>query len=69
MTITKIDGDYAIAEARGVETRVNISITSDVKINDKVIIHAGFVIEKLDPEEAKERDKIFDEYEEMLREK
>lgn len=67
MTITKIEGDFAIAESRGVETKVNISLTPDIALNDRVIIHAGFVIEKLDPEEAEERDKIWDEYEEMIK--
>ena len=66
MTIKQIDGEYAVAEYRGVETKVNITLVPDIKINDSVIIHAGFVIEKLDPEEASERVKIWDEYEEKL---
>ncbi len=69
MTIIKIDGDSAIAESRGVETRVNISLMPGIQLNDRVIIHAGFVIEKLDPEEAEERDKLWDEYERMIEEK
>jgi len=69
MTIIKIEGDYAVAESKGVETSVNISLVPDIKLNDRVIIHAGFVIERLDPEEAEERDKIWDEYERMIEEK
>ena len=69
MTIIKIEGDYAVAESKGVETSVNISLVPDIKLNDRVIIHAGFVIEKLDPEEAEERDKLWDEYERMIEEK
>jgi hydrogenase expression/formation protein HypC len=69
MTIIKIEGDYAVAESKGVETSVNISLVPDIKLNDRVIIHAGFVIERLDPEEAEERDKLWNEYERMIEEK
>lgn len=61
MTIMKIDGQRAVAEARGVETAVDISLMPDVKIGDRVIIHAGFIIEKLDEEAAREIDKVWDE--------
>ena len=62
MTITKIEGGRAVAEARGVETLVDISLMPDVKKGDKVIVHAGFIIEKLDEDEAREIDKIWDKY-------
>ncbi len=62
MTITKIEGGRAVAEARGVETVVDISLMPDVKKGDKVIVHAGFIIEKLDEREAQEIDKIWDKY-------
>ncbi len=68
MKIIKIDGDMAIAESKGVETRVNTSLVPDLELNDMVIIHAGFIIEKLDPEEADIRGKIWDEYEKSLKE-
>jgi len=66
MKITKIEGNRAVAEARGVETVVNISLMPDVKMGDKVIVHAGFIIEKLDEEAALEIEKIWDEYLEKL---
>ncbi len=56
----------AVAEARGVETMVDISLMPDVKINDKVLIHAGFIIERLDEKEANEIDKVWDQYLEQL---
>ena len=62
MEIIKIEGNTAIAAAKGVETPVNIMLADDVKIGDKVLIHAGFIIEKLDPEAAKEIEKTFEEY-------
>ncbi len=62
MKIIKIEGSTAVAESRGVETPVNIALTPDVKLGDKVLIHAGFIIEKLDPEAAKEIEATWDEY-------
>ncbi|MBN2158537.1 MAG: HypC/HybG/HupF family hydrogenase formation chaperone [Spirochaetes bacterium] len=68
MTITRIEGGRAVAEARGVETTVDISLMPDIKINDRVIVHAGFIIEKLDEQAAREIDEVWDKYlEEMDR--
>ena len=65
MKIIKIDGDTAVAEAKGVEKAVNVSLMTDLKVNDKVIIHAGFVIEKLEVEEAEKIEELWKEYEQM----
>jgi hydrogenase expression/formation protein HypC len=62
MEIIKIDGNTAIAAAKGVETPVNIMLSPDIEIGDKVLIHAGFIIEKLDPEAAKEIEETWEEY-------
>lgn len=62
MTITKIDGNYAIAAANGVETRVNYAMMPDIKLNDKVLVHAGFIIEKLDEQQAREIEETWAEY-------
>ena len=66
MKIISIEGDSAVAEYRGVESRVNISLVNDLKIDDKVIIHAGFVIEKLETEDADSVEEILQEYEKFL---
>jgi hydrogenase expression/formation protein HypC len=66
MRIVRIDGDRAIAESRGVQSTVNTYLVPDVEVNDWVLIHAGFVIEKLDTEEAERIDKIWSEYEQHL---
>jgi len=68
MKIIEIDGMNAIAEVKGVQTPVSIALTPDLKINDKVLIHAGFVIEKLDPESAKDIEETWDEYLESIKE-
>ena len=62
MKIIKIDGATAVAEVNGVETQVNIALMPDIQLNEKVLVHAGFIIEKLDPEEAKIIEETWDEY-------
>ena len=62
MEIIEINGNQATAEAYGVETVVNISLMPDVKLNDKVLVHAGFIIEKLDDDEASQIEEIWEEY-------
>lgn len=66
MRIIRIEGNKAIAEAYGVERQVDISMTPDCRIDDRVIIHAGFVIERLDPESAREIEATWDEYKKLL---
>ena len=62
MEIIRIENNTAIAAAKGVETPVNIMLMDDIKVGDKVLIHAGFIIEKLDLEAAKEIEDAFEEY-------
>ena len=62
MTITRFEGSHAIATANGVETAVNYMMMPDLKENDKVLVHAGFVIEKLDEEQAREIEETWKEY-------
>lgn len=66
MTIKKIEGNTAIASANGVETAVNFAMMPDLKENDKVLVHAGFVIEKLDEEQAREIEETWKEYYEVM---
>jgi len=61
--VTKIlnERGYALVDyGGGVTRKVNISLVS-VREGDYVMIHAGFAIEKLDEERAKETINIFKE--------
>jgi hydrogenase expression/formation protein HypC len=66
MTIVKIDKKYATATANGIEALVNYTMTPDIKLNDKVLVHAGFIIEKLDEEQAREIEETWAEYFEII---
>ncbi len=52
--VTKIDGDMAIIEVGGVTRSTSLMLVTDVVVGDYVIVHAGFAIHKVDPEEAQE---------------
>lgn len=69
MTIVRFEGNFAIAKANGVETQVNYTMTPDLKKDDKVLVHAGFVIEKLDEEQAREIEETWEEYYRVMDEK
>lgn len=52
--VTKINGDIATIEVGGVARRASLMLVSDVVVGDYVIVHAGFAIHRIDPEEAAE---------------
>ncbi|MBR9676029.1 HypC/HybG/HupF family hydrogenase formation chaperone [Candidatus Woesearchaeota archaeon] len=50
--ILSINGDSASVDYGGVTKKVNVSLVDELEIDDYVLIHAGFAIEKLDKKEA-----------------
>jgi hydrogenase expression/formation protein HypC len=54
MKVIEIDGVEAIAVAGGIRKHIRLDLLDDVGIGDFVLIHTGYAIEKLHPEEAKE---------------
>jgi hydrogenase expression/formation protein HypC len=56
--ILKMNGDEATVDYGGVIKKTNISLIENPKVNDFVLIHAGFAIEKLDAKSAEESLKI-----------
>lgn len=52
--VTKIDGDMATIEVGGVTRSASLMLVTDVVLGDYVIVHAGFAIHRVDPEEAQE---------------
>jgi hydrogenase expression/formation protein HypC len=43
-----------VVDILGVKRRADLSLLEDVEVGDFVLLHAGFGIEKLDPEAAEE---------------
>ncbi|MHA1264911.1 MAG: HypC/HybG/HupF family hydrogenase formation chaperone [Candidatus Helarchaeota archaeon] len=61
-----IDDNYAKVDFGGITRRVGISLLEKVRLEDYVIVHAGYAIEVLNKEEAEERLKLFQELAESL---
>ena len=63
MTITAIDGFQCTCEARGIEREVSLFMLQheDVEPGDHVLVHVGYAIQKVSPEEAAESWALFDE--------
>ena len=47
-----IDEDSAIVNLGGVRKEVSLALVEDIAVGDYVIVHVGFALQKLDPEEA-----------------
>ena len=45
-------GDTAIVDLGGVRKGISLALLDDVHIGDYVILHVGYALSKLDPEEA-----------------
>lgn len=61
--IIKINKNIAEVNADGVIQTVDVRLVKHLRVGDYVLVHAGFVIEKLKLEDAKETLKLFKEME------
>ncbi len=59
--IRKVEGMMAEVEIGGVTRTISLALTPDAKINDYVLVHAGYAIGTLDEEEAKESLKLLEQ--------
>lgn len=53
--------DYGMAECDGVRRRVSLRLLSGAKVGDYVLVHAGYAIEKVEPEAAQNQLALLDE--------
>lgn len=63
--VVEITDDKAKLDYGGIIREANIALVSP-KIGDYVIVHAGYAIQILDPEEAAETLKVWNEYFDVL---
>lgn len=47
-----LDEETATVELSGVRKNVSVALLDDVAVGDYVILHVGFALSRLDPEEA-----------------
>ncbi len=55
------DGDMAVVDLGGVKKEISLALVDDVAEGDYVIVHVGYALNKLDPEEAEKTLALFAE--------
>jgi hydrogenase expression/formation protein HypC len=63
--VEKIENDMATVSVGGTRYEASLQMLDDVKVGDYILMHTGFAIQKLDPEEAEQSLKVFEEFEEL----
>jgi hydrogenase expression/formation protein HypC len=61
MTVISVEGVYAQVEAEGVRRRVGLALLPEARVGDEVLVHAGYAISVIDPEQAEETRHMFRE--------
>ena len=46
------EGEFAIVDLGGVRKEISLALLDGVEVGDYVILHVGYALSKLDPEEA-----------------
>ena len=47
-----LDGDLAVVDLDGIRKEISLALVDDVRVGDYVILHVGYALAKLDPDEA-----------------
>lgn len=55
------EGDNAVVDLGGVKKQISLALVEGVAIGDYVIVHVGYALNKLDPEEAEKTLALFAE--------
>ena len=53
------DNDQAIVDLGGVRKEVSVALVEDVQVDDYVIVHVGYALNKIDPDEAERTLQLF----------
>jgi hydrogenase expression/formation protein HypC len=60
--ITKLhDNQMATVDIDGVQQEISVALLEDVAVGEYVIIHVGYALNKLDPDEAAKTLELFEE--------
>ncbi len=59
--ILSIAGDAAIVSVGGVKKSISLALLDDVAVGDYVLLHVGYAIGKIDPDEAQKTLQLFAE--------
>jgi len=59
--IKSIKGQQAVADIEGITRDISLQLTPEAKVGDYVLLHTGYAISIIDPEEAAETIKLLKE--------
>jgi hydrogenase expression/formation protein HypC len=65
MQLVAVRGTRGTARAGGLEVEVALELVDDAAVGDFVIVHAGYAIQRLSADEARETLEIFAKLEEL----
>jgi len=60
-TIKQIQGEYAQVDYGGVSKQASIRLFRNARVGDRVLVHAGFIIQILDKDDGEELEKLIGE--------
>ncbi|MFW9793071.1 MAG: HypC/HybG/HupF family hydrogenase formation chaperone [Candidatus Thorarchaeota archaeon] len=63
--VESIDGDFAQVDFGGARKRVCVTLLPGLEVGEYVIVHTGYAIERMKPEEAKKTLALFEEMAQM----
>jgi len=63
--VQSIDGDWAEVDFGGTSKKVCVTLLPELKVGEYVIVHTGYAIERLKPDEAKKTLALFEEMAQM----
>lgn len=61
--VISVDGLSATVSVEGVEYKASLLLLPDVSAGEYIMLHAGFAIEKVDPDEAAETLRLLNQIE------
>lgn len=61
-----LEGDQATVDVGGVRKEISLALVDGIAVGDYVILHVGYAIQKLDPEEAEKTLALFAELGESM---
>lgn len=59
--IQQLADDLAVVDLGGVHKEISLALVDDVAVGDYVIVHVGYALNKLDPDEAARTLRLFAE--------
>ena len=66
LVVEILEQEQAIVDTGGVRKLISTALLDEVAVGDYVIVHVGFALSRLDPEEAAETLKLFAEMAEAI---